>query len=148
MITAADIEAYLHGHIPLSRQMAVRVASLDDAGVRLAAPLAPNINHRGTVFGGSASALAMLAGWALVYARIAPLPWATRLVIRRSEMDFDLPIDGDFEAWSPAPDAEAWVPFDEGLAARGKGRIDLAVALQREGRAVASFRGRYVALRG
>lgn len=147
MISPGQAEAYLHERIPLSRLMGVRVAALDGAGARLWAPLAPNVNHRGTAFGGSASALAMLAGWALVHARIVGPPRPTRLVIRRSQIEFDEPIDGDFEAWCPAPDAQTWARFDAGLAQRGKGRIDLTIEVQREGRSVGTFRGQYVAVR-
>jgi len=35
--------------------------------VLLTAPLAANINHRATVFGGSASAVAILAAWTYLY---------------------------------------------------------------------------------
>ena len=62
---AIDIEHYLHAHIPLSLAMGVKVLSSSREAVRLSAPLAPNINHRATVFGGSASAVALLAAWAL-----------------------------------------------------------------------------------
>jgi thioesterase domain-containing protein len=62
------LEEYLHGHIPLSRAMQVSVRELTDELVVLGAPLAPNMNHRSTVFGGSASALAILAAWSLLYA--------------------------------------------------------------------------------
>ena len=56
-----SLENYLHEHIPLSKAMGVTVRSVSGEAVTLAAPLAPNINHRETVFGGSASALAILA---------------------------------------------------------------------------------------
>jgi thioesterase domain-containing protein len=56
-----EVERYLHAHIPLSRAMAVEVQAATPVCVRLCAPLAPNINHRETVFGGSASAVAILA---------------------------------------------------------------------------------------
>jgi thioesterase domain-containing protein len=61
---ARELEDYLHVHIPLSAAMQVAVVAVDASGVTLAAPLAPNINHRDTVFGGSASAVAILAAWA------------------------------------------------------------------------------------
>src|SRR6266540_3523639 len=53
----AVLQKYLHDHIPLSKAMDVEVVEATDDGVTLAAPLAPNINHRETVFGGSASAV-------------------------------------------------------------------------------------------
>ena len=52
----AEVEDYLHQHIPLSLYMEVKVKQADEYGVTLQAPLEPNINHRSTVFGGSVSA--------------------------------------------------------------------------------------------
>lgn len=62
----SELEKYLHGHIPLSKAMEVAVVQVQPEGVILSAPLAPNINHRDTVFGGSASAVAILAAWSLL----------------------------------------------------------------------------------
>jgi len=45
----AELEQYLHEHIPLSKAMAVFVVSVAQDAVVLGAPLAPNINHRETV---------------------------------------------------------------------------------------------------
>ena len=56
----ADLEAiahYLHQHIPLTGHMQVGVRAVDKTGIRLRAPLAPNINHRQTAFGGSVAGL-------------------------------------------------------------------------------------------
>jgi thioesterase domain-containing protein len=53
-----ELEHYLHEHIPLSQDMGVEVVMADWNGVTLRAPLTPTINHRETVFGGSASAAA------------------------------------------------------------------------------------------
>ena len=65
-----QLERYLHEHIPLSKAMGVSVLSVGEEAVTLRAPLAPNINHRETVFGGSASALAILAAWSLLHTRL------------------------------------------------------------------------------
>ena len=65
-----ELESYLHEQIPLSQAMAVRVVSVSDDSVVLGADLAPNINHRETLFGGSASAIAILAAWSLVHSRL------------------------------------------------------------------------------
>ncbi len=141
------IEAYLHAHIPLSAQMGVTVVEAGAAGVRLRAPLGPNVNHRGTVFGGSASALAILAGWTYVHANLAAAPFPVRIVIRRNEIAYDRPIEGTFEAVCPPPPAGAWEVFTETLARRSKARVELRVTLRSGGADVATFAGTYVALR-
>lgn len=147
MIDDRAVQQYLHERIPMSRHMGIEVVSCDSSGLRLTAPLAPNINHRGTVFGGSASAVAMLAGWGFVHACVADLPFAVGLVIRRNAMEFDAPLDADFEAWCAAPDAATLNAFHTNLAASGKARMQLAVQLLVGSRCAATFTGVYVALK-
>ena len=64
------LQNYLNEHIPLSLAMGVKVEAASDNAVTLSAPLKPNINHRDTVFGGSASAVAILSAWTLLYVRL------------------------------------------------------------------------------
>ncbi|MDE2272743.1 MAG: YiiD C-terminal domain-containing protein, partial [Gammaproteobacteria bacterium] len=52
------LEAYLHAHIALVRHMQVRVGTCNAHGLTLNAPLAANLNHEGTAFGGSLDSLA------------------------------------------------------------------------------------------
>ena len=64
------VERYLHQYIPLSAAMGVQVRTATVEHVKLAAPLAPNVNHTETVFGGSAAALATLSAWTLLHLRL------------------------------------------------------------------------------
>jgi len=59
-----DLQAFLRTRIPLSNAMAVEVRAASADEVTLSVPIVPNVKHRDTVFGGSASALAILAAWA------------------------------------------------------------------------------------
>ena len=65
-----ELQAFLRERIPLSDAMQVSVRSISAGQVVLSAPIAPNLNHRDTVFGGSASALAILAAWSVVCVRL------------------------------------------------------------------------------
>lgn len=141
------LEAYLRSHIPLSAAMDVRVERADPGGVTLSAPMEPNINHRDTVFGGSASALAILAGWALVHVRL-DRDWSSphRIVIQRNEIEYLAPIEGRFRARAPAPEAAAWDRFLRILERRGKGRIEVTAELLVGDEVVGRLTGQYVAL--
>jgi thioesterase domain-containing protein len=140
----AIIERYLRTHIPLSQAMGVEVVAADAAGVRLCAPLRPNINHRDTAFGGSLSALAILAGWTLVYVRLYALPFRTRIVIQRNTIDYVQPAEEDFCVSCPAPPEADWQRLVEMLKRRFKGRIVLHAEIVSGGVQVGTFEGSYV----
>jgi thioesterase domain-containing protein len=143
-----ELERYLHTHIPLSKAMAVGVVSIGEGAVVLWAPLEANINHRETVFGGSACALAMLAGWALVHVRLEAAGIAARLVIQRNEMEYQRPILGDFTARASLERPERWRPFTDTLLRRRKARISVLSVLEQAGQVVATFTGVFVGCRG
>jgi thioesterase domain-containing protein len=144
----SDLEQYLHEHIPLSRAMQVSVVEVAADSVTLAAPIEPNINHRGTVFGGSISAVAILAAWSLLHTRLRGEGVACRLVIQRNSIDYLKPVDGDFTARSLPPDAADWQIFTRMLARKGMARITIRCVLKCTDATVAEFEGEFVALAG
>jgi thioesterase domain-containing protein len=145
-VTAAELEEYLHEHIPLSCAMAVSVDSVERDRVVLRAPLQPNINHRETAFGGSMSALAILAAWSLLYTRLRTERVAVRLVIQRNTMDYEHPIAGEFTAIATLTAEVAWHKFVRTLASRRKARIAVGATLEHAGIVAGYFTGDFVAL--
>lgn len=140
------LERYLHQQIPLSAAMGVRVRMATPERVELAVPLAPNINHNETAFGGSAAALATLSAWALLHLRLARAGVQARLVIQRSRMEYEQPIPGDFDAVCHFTDEPAWERFRGTLARRGRGRLTLAAYLVYDARRMATLEGDFVGL--
>lgn len=147
-MTPSELEAYLHEHIPLSAAMGVRVEEAAPGAIALWAPIAPNINHRGTVFGGSAASLATLAAWSLVHTRLAAGGVDARLVIQRGAIDYLKPLEGDFTARCAIADESAWSRFAAALARKGKARIAMTADLHCGGLHAATFTGAFVALAG
>ena len=145
-MNASALEAYLHGHIPLSAAMQVSVDAVAADSVTLRAPLAPNINHRETVFGGSASAVAILAAWSLLHTRLLADGIAARLVIQSNTMDYDAPILGEFTARSALEAPDQWPRFTRTLARMGRARTHAVVALESDGKVVGRLTGEFVAL--
>ncbi len=146
IVNAIDLERYLHEHIPLSKAMQVSVVSVQTDGVTLRAPLAPNINHRDTVFGGSASALAILAGWSLLHTRLEGAGLSSRLVIQRNTVNYDLPIAGPFTARSFIQTPAAWESFMLMLRRKGRARLTISCILDYDGQRAGRFEGEFVAL--
>ena len=142
-----ELEHYLHEHIPLSRAMGVEVVEATWDGVTLRAPLAPNINHRETVFGGSASAMAILAAWGLLYVRLQQESLNCRIVIQRNTMSYERPMVNAFEASSTIPDSLAWEKFVGTLKRKNRARISVSATLICNEEHVGEFEGDFVGLR-
>jgi thioesterase domain-containing protein len=140
------LQQYLHDHIPISAAMQVEVLEATYQGVILRAPLGPNINHRDTIFGGSASALAILAAWSLVHLRLREAGITSRIVIQRNTQDHDLPIPGSFTARSFIDDPVRWEKFLKLLDRRGRARLAVSALLDYEGEVAGRFQGVFVAL--
>lgn len=145
-MTPSEIQTYLHEHIPLSAAMQVQVEAAGPEQVVLGAPLQPNINHRDTVFGGSASALAILSAWSLLHVKLSAGGYKTRLVIQRNSMSYEQAILGYFTAHALSPSAEHWRAFTRMLERKGRARICVSSTLLCKGQDVGRFEGEFVAL--
>ncbi len=146
--SAGEVERYLAEHIPLARALGARVERYDARELRISAPLTPNLNHRDTAFGGSLSALAILAGWARVAFDLRARGVSAHVVVQRSTVDFDAPVESAFEVRIAAFDEAVWATFQRTLARRRKARIVVQGTLLANGEPVARFDARYVALSG
>lgn len=141
----ALLQRYLHDRIPLSKAMQVEVVEATDTCVTLAAPLEPNINHRETVFGGSASAVAILSAWTLMYLRLRSEQPNVRIVIQRNTMTYERPITGEFSASAAISDTTAWRRFVDTLKRKGRGRFTVRSVLYRHAEKAGEFEGDFVA---
>jgi thioesterase domain-containing protein len=139
------LEEYLHTEIPLSAAMQLSVRSVSADSVVLSAPLEPNINHKSTVFGGSASAVAILAAWSLLHLRLTAEGHDCQLVIQSNHMSYDRPISGAFSAISSFPAPSAWPAFLRMLVRKKRARIELRSVVTCEDAVVGRFTGSFVA---
>jgi thioesterase domain-containing protein len=146
-MSAAELEAYLHEHIPLSAAMEVQVVRLDESGVELCAPLGPNINHRHTAFGGSIASIATLTAWSLVHTRLTAGGRPSRVVVMSSQIDYHAPATSEFSARCDAPTESDWTRFVAALDRRGRARLELTSTVHSEGVLAATLTGSFVALR-
>ncbi|MEM7759807.1 MAG: YiiD C-terminal domain-containing protein [Cyanobacteria bacterium P01_A01_bin.40] len=140
------IQAYLYEQIPLSKAMQVQAIEVTNNSVILTAPLQPNINHRSTVFGGSASALAILSAWTLVNFRLRSEGINSKLVIQKNTMSYDKPITDDFDAICTMSDRQIWERFIKVLQRKQKSRIAVNSLIRCNQKLVGEFTGMFVAL--
>lgn len=142
---AGRLQSYLHREIPLSAAMHVRVVHCIDGAVELTAPLPPNVNHRGTMFGGSISAVALLAGWGVFHLALNAASLDAEIVIRHNTIDYVAPADGEITAHCPPIPEPQWERFSRTLRRLGRARVPLDVTLRCGDTTVAHFQGDYAA---
>lgn len=140
-----ETERYLHEQIPMARAMGIRVEGADGGGFVLSAALEKNHNHLGTAFGGSLAAIAVLAGYGLLWLELDD-PRA-HVVVRESRIGYLRPVTGDLRAVCARPDEAALADFKATFAKAGKARIRLEVTIGENGGTCVVASGVYVALR-
>jgi thioesterase domain-containing protein len=140
-----ETEEFFYNKIPITRTMGVRVTKYDGGQLRLAAPIVLNHNHLGTAFGGSLSALAILAAYGLIWLEIGDK--TAHVVIRKSELSFRRPVRREIVAICRRPSEDELWMFKNAFAQHHKARISLDVTIEEEGIVAVEFRGIFVALR-
>lgn len=95
MIDLKEFEAECRAEIPLLNAMHLSFVDYDSLSLTMEAPLAPNINNKGTAFGGSIASICLFGGWAVsTLAFIDNGVHNTEIVVFRNEMTFERPARG------------------------------------------------------
>jgi thioesterase domain-containing protein len=144
---AQQLENHLRSNIPIAQHMGLSVASLDHRGVMITAPLQPNINDKGTAFGGSLLSLALLAGWGLLEMEAAASGMDCDIVIHHGEVAFKRPVSGLIRVQCSLPERHEWDRFQQSFQRNGRARIALdPQVLDEQGGVAVRFPCKYVAI--
>ncbi len=134
--------------MPPVQALQVRIAGCEGGRLRLQAPLAANVNDKGTAFGGSLVSLMTLAAWALTTLRIEQAGLEADVYVADTEVRYRAPLLTDLHAEAWLAEDEAWAPVLATLRERGKARATLlAHVLLPDGRVACEARARYAAIR-
>jgi hypothetical protein len=141
----------LETEIPITVAIGLRVAAYDNGMLLLAAPLAPNINHKDSVFAGSINAVVTLAGWSLLWCLLDQATLRGKIVIQDSTIQYLRPVTQylrpvtkDFVARCYLP-AEAQVNrFLKVLGSKSRARLELHAEIWEAHTLAVNFTGRYV----
>jgi len=132
--------------MPPARALQPRVAGYSGGRLRLHAPLAANVNDKGSAFGGSLASLMTLAAWGLAVLRIEQAGLSADVYVADSQVRYLAPLRDDLvaEAWL---EDEGWDGFLDTLRRRGRARASLAAhVLLPEGGVATESRSRYAAI--
>jgi thioesterase domain-containing protein len=148
--TANDLhalQAALAAEIPITAAIGLKVAGFEDGALKLAAPLARNINHKATAFAGSLNAVLTLAGWSMLWLIARRELIAAKVVIQDSAIRYLRPVTRDFVAECRLPARAEVERFLLILRRKGKARLELAAEIREAGEVAVAFSGRYVVQR-
>lgn len=130
--------------------MSVRIDRYDpNSGLRLVAPLAANVNDKGSAFGGSLAGLMTLSCWgsATLALDLAGITDA-EVYVQDSSVQYLAPLYGDLLAEARLTDERSWDDFIRAYRERGRARATLSASVCcADGQVAASMVGRFVALR-
>lgn len=142
--TLSGVERYFYDKIPLTLAMGLRVEASDDSKFVVTAPLSENYNHLGTAFGGSLSAIAMIAGYGFLFQQLPSNQG--HVVVREANIKYLKPLTHDIRATCHRPEESALEKFQKKFAKVGRASIELRVTIEDEGRIAVEFTGSYVAI--
>lgn len=144
-----ELTTWIKDNIPLLNNMEVSFDQFQEGELVISCPLEPNINDKGTAFGGSIAALATICGWlyTTLYARTRVEDCAA--VIADSQMTYHAPGTGRISARCKSIVPEK---FFNRLNERKNAKLALTVELfsqveeQESPAKIATYNGIYVAM--
>ncbi|MDO6563740.1 YiiD C-terminal domain-containing protein [Amphritea sp. 1_MG-2023] len=144
--SAETFQLWLKDQIPLINHMGLDAPVYDGQCLVLSAALAPNVNDKGTGFGGSLATLATLCGWALVTLYLREQGHDCDVMIRDSQLNYLAPINDDFVAVTRLPEQAELDGFMNYLQAKGRARLKLEVEIRQGDKVAMTLAGAYVAV--
>lgn len=131
--------------MPITEALGVHPRAAESQLLSVGMPLAPNRNHKGTVFAGSLSALATLTGWSALWLMAQDAGLNPHIILQDAQIRYLRPARGDVEAVCPVPESETRERLLAIYRRRGRVRTTIEVSvLDAEGVEVVVFEGRYV----
>jgi thioesterase domain-containing protein len=142
----SHLEETFRTKIPLTGAMGVRVLRYDGTTLVLGAPLEPNVNDKGTAFGGSLFSLLVLSGWGLLHLKVKEEGISGDIMIHESTVSYSQPVTDDWEVSCTLPEAAEYAQFIEKLRNKGRARLALESHIMVGNGIAVSFRGSYAAV--
>ncbi|MFA7288671.1 MAG: YiiD C-terminal domain-containing protein [Melioribacteraceae bacterium] len=145
-LKAKELENFIRYNIPMTDYLDISIKELNPYSIIVSAPLKPNGNHYGTVFGGSISTLGIVSCWALLHQKMVEDSVPGTLVIQESDTKFLKPARGEFEARCSSLDETSWQQFKDDFALKGKAKKIMRAELYFGDELIAMMEGNFTAL--
>ncbi|MBZ5486363.1 YiiD C-terminal domain-containing protein [Halomonas aquamarina] len=125
----AAFHAWLGDAIPMVGALGIESMSMHNHALTWQLALRPNLNDKGTGFGGALSAQTTLQGWCWVTLWLRGQGLARDVVVAEATQRFLAPVNGDYRLVCTPSEGEGIEQLSQALAERGKGRIALTQKL-------------------
>jgi thioesterase domain-containing protein len=137
-----SLQEAFHELIPISKAMGVTVQEYTGTSLIIRAPLALNINHQHSAFGGSLFAVAALAGWGLMQMKLSEHLLDCNTVVQNGEVSYERPVYDDLVCKCTLPeDADS---LFESLRESGKASTTLISIFETtEGKVAMTLTGKF-----
>jgi len=145
-VNSQELIQILQNKITLFRHLGITVKEMTADRVHFQVDLQRNLNHKGTAFGGSLYATAVLAAYGLVLAGLKEKNIPTEnIVIAKGAIDYLRPVETDFEIVCEFPDLPTKDQFYRDLVANKRVRGSVKSHILADGGSLkALFEGSFV----
>ncbi len=145
-MTDNDLLKILTSGIPISEKMGIRDLKISGHELSLTLPIAPNANHKQTMFGGSLYSSCALACYGLFLSGLRQRSIKTNdIVISEGTMRYVAPVDEDATVKALWNSAEEMDRFFQTLQAKKRARVLMRAQVLTTGKVAAEFSGFFVA---
>jgi len=128
--------------------MALRATAWDGDVLQLQAPLAANVNDKGSAFGGSLAGAMTLAGWGLLTLKLAEAGLAAEVYIADSQLRYLRPLKDDLVAEGRLDARCDWPGTLRVFRDRGRARVSVVARIDAaDGAVAAELEGRFALIR-
>lgn len=120
---------WLKEAIPMAGTLGITAMQRDAERLSWTLALAPNLNDKGTGFGGALSAQATLLGWCWVTLWLRRNGMNRNVVVAQASQRFMAPVTDDYQLHCSPVSAKGSTTLAQQLSERGRGRIELVQQL-------------------
>ena len=135
----------LHNEIPLTKMMGIKVQKYNEKELITTAPLEPNINDKGTAFGGSLATMTIISAWSLCWLIIEELGLqSNNIVVIKNEHSYKKPVTKDIVCFTTKPSIEEIEILKNKLLTKKSASIKIKSQIIEDGEICVDFMGYYV----
>lgn len=140
-----ELQNKLYTEIPLTKMMKIKIQDYNEFELITTAPLEPNINDKGTAFGGSLSTLSIISAWSLCWLISKELGFnSNNIVIIKNDTSFRKPVTKEIVCNTKKPSKQEINMLKHKLEMKKSASIKIESQIIEDGEICVEFKGYYV----